>query len=64
MSRWRTHNNRRRAKMLKQGGLYTLRRGYWSGAALRWGDNDSLVLPSWYEAMRAPHNPEDDFAWR
>lgn len=26
MSRWRTHNNRRRAQVLKQGGLYTLQR--------------------------------------
>lgn len=27
MTRWRTGNNRRRAKALKQGGLYTLRHG-------------------------------------
>lgn len=41
MSRLRTHNNRRRAKELKQGGLYTLRRCAMPG--FRWGDSGEVI---------------------
>ena len=40
MSRLRTHNNRRRARELKQGGLYTLQRHH---TGPTWGESGASV---------------------
>lgn len=54
MTRIRTHNRRRLNRVLKHGGLYTLRyRGRDYGP--QWYDNDEPIsLPAWYEAMQSP----------
>lgn len=47
MGRIRTHNNRRRARELKQGGLYTLRYGGYAG-------------PTWAERGASPEDIRAD----
>lgn len=42
MARLRTGNNRRRAKELKQGGLFTLR--YRPAGPLIWGNNQPIAI--------------------
>jgi hypothetical protein len=41
MSRLRTHNNRRRARELKQGGLYTLR---YRQFGVTWSESDASPI--------------------